>query len=155
MRNNKFRLITFACVIILIGVGWTLFQNQVLFQNQNNLQKQPKTKVVDSLQIVSTNPNPLDEATILPTQAIEITFNKPIFRSEFKHKFDPEVDHDVEVVNEENQEYGKLFRIVFKKPLEFGSGYTLFIEQNTHSEDKQTLEKNYQYHFKTIKYSGI
>ena len=113
------------------------------------------TNEIQYLQIISTSPSPLDEATILPTQAIEITFNKPIFRSEFKHKFDPEVDHDVEVVNEENQEYGKLLRIVFKKPLEFGSGYTLFIEQNTHSEDKQTLEKNYQYHFKTIKYSGI
>lgn len=144
---NFSKLILFILLGMIILVGFFVWKTK----SQIN----PVTTQQEFLKIVSTNPNPLDEATILPTQSIEITFSKPIFKSEFKHGLDPEIDHEIEVVSGESKEYGKTMRIVFKKPLEFGSGYTLFILQNTHSEEKLTLEREYQYHFRTVKYNGI
>lgn len=145
MKFNNLILLTIITLILVIG--FFLFKPK---SSPTYIAPQP-----DYLKIVSTNPNPLDEATILPTQSIEIEFSKPIFRSEFKHHLDPELEHEIEIVNGTDKEQGKTIRITFKKPLEFGSGYTLFVEQNTHSEDGQKLEHEYQYHFKTIKYSGI
>ncbi len=109
----------------------------------------------EQLKIISTNPNPLDEATILPTQNIEITFNKPIYRSQFKHKLDPDIEHEVEVVNGVDKEFGSTMKIVFKNPLPLGSGYSLFIYGNTTTEDNLPLGSDIVYHFKTIKFRGI
>lgn len=150
MKNKFLTIIIFtslACAITVIAV--------ILIKLGSTPKQDDPQSQTQYLQIISTSPNPLDEATILPSQTIEFTFNKPIFRSEFKHKFDPEIEHEIETVNGIDKEQGKTLRIVFEKPLEFGSGYTLFVEQNTHSEDGQKLEREYQYHFKTIKYSGI
>jgi len=45
----------------------------------------------ENIRVVSTTPSPLDEATILPTQTLEFTFNYPVEnKGEFKHKFEPE-----------------------------------------------------------------
>lgn len=117
---------------------------------------EPKTQPpVEKLEIISTSPNPLEEATILPTQSLEITFNKPLYRSQFKHKFDPEIEHEVEVVNGIDKELGSVFRIKFSKPLPLGSGYTLFIFTDTKTEDGFNLEAEHVYHFKTIKFRGV
>lgn len=109
----------------------------------------------DQLQIISTKPSPLDEVTILPTDSIEITLNKPVVVSELKHRFDPDIEHEVKVIKGINNSYGQTFRIIFKKPLPLGSGFTLFILKETHTEEKQLIDKEYIFHFKTIKYSGV
>lgn len=109
----------------------------------------------EQLKIVSTNPDPLEGATILTTQYLEITFNKPLFVSEFKHEFDPPVEHNVEVINGRDHAFGSTFRIIFKKPLELGSGYTLFILSNTKTEENLELKQNFDYHFSTINYKGV
>ena len=122
--------------------------------------KKPVTSITtpptqtEQFKLISTNPNPLNESTILPTQDIELTFNKEVVRSEIKYKIDPEVLHKIEVINGKNDSTGTNFRIVFTKPLELGSGYTLFIYFNTHT-NKINLDKEYIFHFSTIKYRGI
>lgn len=126
-------------IIITVILGFFLKQNPT----------KPNSPVSrEELKIISTNPDPLEGATILPTQSIEITFNKPVNTSEFKHRFDPEIDHQVETKN-------NTFRIIFNKPLKLGSGYTLFILPNTHTEDGLTLGQEIIYHFKTISYRGV
>ena len=115
----------------------------------------PAADLTNQLQITSTKPDPLDEATILPTGSIEVTFNKPIVASELKHRFDPDIEHEVEVTGGINNFYGQTFRIIFKKPLPLGNGFTLFILKETHTEEKETLDKEYIFHIKTIKYTGV
>lgn len=142
---KKIILITIAILITLL-----LVNRGVLFKKSS-----PITSGPSQLTIISTTPNPLDGATILPTQNLEFTLNRPLFRSQFKHRFDPEVEHEVEVVGDKDKEFGSTFKIIFKKPLELGSGYTLFILNSTHDEAKITLDHEYVYHFSTIKYRGI
>jgi hypothetical protein len=135
-------------LLVLIGAGIFLFLKSKLSINQNIT-----TPQADKLQIITTTPNPLDGATILPTQTIIVAFNKPVAISEFKHRFDPEVEHTIET--QTNDWKGTTMKITFKKPLQLGSGYTLFIESNTHTEAKEGLDHQYVYHFTTISYKGV
>lgn len=105
--------------------------------------------------LVSIDPNPLEGATILPTQSITVTFNKPVRVSELKHRFDPEINHEVTVANGIDSTLGTTLKITFVKPLQLGSGYTFFILASTHTEDKINLDRDYIYHFSTIKYNGV
>lgn len=126
-------------IVIIVTLGFFLKQNPT----------KPEAPIPkEELKIISTNPNPLEGATILPTQSIEITFNKPINTSEFKHRFDPELKHQVEAIN-------TTLRIIFDQPLNLGSGYTLFILPNTHTEDGLKLDQEIIYHFKTVSYRGV
>ena len=108
----------------------------------------------DKLEILSTNPDPLEGAVIMPTQEIEFKFNKQLSVSEFKHKFDPEVEHEVKTEVDETEK-STTVRITFKKPLELGGGYTLFVLANTISEDNKLLNRDFVYHFSTIRYKGV
>lgn len=137
-------------------IATLIFLALIFFLVKNKQTTTPTTpSPSDQLQIISTNPNPLDEATILPTDSIEITLNKPVVVSELKHRFDPDIKHEVKVINGINNSYGQTFRIIFEKPLPLGSGFTLFILKETHTEEKQLIDKEYIFHFKTIKYSGV
>lgn len=139
-------------LIIILGlVGYFLKNNT----DTKSTKSQTTPQQTEQLQIISTNPHPLEEATILPTQNIELTFNKPFFRSQFKHKFDPDIEHEVEVIGGRDQEFGQTFKIVFKKPLELGLGYTLFVFTNTKTEENFSLDKEYVFHFQTIRYKGF
>ena len=132
--------------ILVISVIAFLYQKQTAT---------PETNEPEQLKITSTKPATLDEATILPTDTIEITLNKPIYRSELKHRFDPEINHEVETINGIDKELGQTFRIIFQEPLGLGKGYTLFILSNTHDQENHNLDHEYIYHFKTISYRGI
>lgn len=142
MKNPIFIIFIIIITIILLKSGVSPRQSSP---------SQPQKEVFT---IVSTNPDPLDEATILPNQFIEFTFNKPIFRSEFKHSFDPGIEHEIEAIGGRDKEFGSKMRIIFKKPLSLGGGFTLFIYSNTKTEEEE-LGREYIYHFKTIRYTGI
>lgn len=146
--NKKFLFVILVFVSVLL----------VIFIQKNNpaVNKNPASQIQpEAFRLVSTNPDPLDEATILPNQVIEFTFSKPIFRSEFKYSFDPDVEHEIEVIDGRDKEFGSKMRIVFKKPLNLGGGFTLFVYSNTKTEEEEELGREYIYHFKTIKYTGI
>lgn len=150
--SNKKTVITFIIIITFIA-GWLALPKGQLLPFNKPIPT--PTSQQEALRLVSTNPDPLEGATILPTQSLEFTFNKPIAKTEFKHLFDPEVEHEVEIASNKKGWLGNTIKLNFKKPLQLGSGYTLFIYQNTQTEDKQTLDKEYVFHFSTIKYRGI
>lgn len=137
----------FVISLLVISVGVFLYQKQTI--------KLAAPQQEEKLTIVSTKPDPLDEATILPKDGIEITFNYPIYRSELKHRFDPEMKHEVVVVNGIDKELGTTFRITFNDSLELGRGYTLIILPETHDQKNHNLDHEYIYHFKTISYRGV
>lgn len=144
----KHLLIIILLVAILLAILFFVVKKEV-----------PKSNVVnsssDNLQLISIIPNPLDNATILPTQNLEFTFNQPLFKSEFKYKFDPTIEHEVEVVSGRDTQFGSTFRIKFKKPLPLGSGFTLMIEAGTKVDEQHKLDRDYIYHFQTIRYQGV
>lgn len=148
--NKKLKLLL-VFLFLILGIILS-FKLLPLNKDKNTTNNQTQS---DQLKLISTNPDPLDNVTIIPTQDLEFTFNKPFYKSEFKHKFDPLVEHDVEVVNGENSERGSTFRIKFRKPLPLGSGYTLMIEASTKIDEDHKLDRDYIYHFRTIQYKGV
>lgn len=109
--------------------------------------------VGESLKIISTKPDPLEKTTILPSQPIEVTFNKAFSLDKLKIRFDPGVDYEVKTASSNSQD--QTIIISFKKPLKLGSGYTLFIFPDPTAKEKLELDKEYSFHFKTINYSGV
>lgn len=111
----------------------------------------------EKLKIIKTNPELLDDTTILPTQSIEITFNKVVPKSEFKHLLAPEVkNYEIEALGGPDSSKGTTMKINFKDPLQLGGGYSLIIYESTRAEkESDKLDKEYIYHFKTIKYKGV
>lgn len=159
MKNIKVKILI---SVAILGILFYIFKSGIFHKitpQDNQTQKiQTNTSSVsqnDKLQVVSTNPDPLEGAILLPTQSIEVTLSKEVVVSELKHKFDPETKNTVEVLDNKGTTKGKVFKITFKDPLKPGVGYTLFIETNTHTESGETLDKQYVYHFKTISYKGI
>lgn len=103
------------------------------------------------IKIISTNPSPLEETTILPTQTIEITFNQPLENApEFRTIMDPKADYKIELSDDR-----KTAKIIPNKPYVLGGGYTLHILGNTKFEGKRELNREEIFHFKTISYSGV
>lgn len=108
--------------------------------------------VVQEIKIVSTNPSPLEESTILPTQTIELTFNQAVEggTGEVKTLIEPKTDYKIELSDDR-----KTARVVPTKPYLLGQGYTLHILGNTKFEGKKELGREEIFHFKTISYSGV
>ncbi|MBI2596414.1 hypothetical protein HYW46_06835 [Candidatus Daviesbacteria bacterium] len=103
------------------------------------------------IKIISTNPSPLEETTILPMQAIEITFNQTLESApEFKTSMEPKADYKTEL-----SEDRKTAKIIPIKPYTLGGGYTLHILGNTKFDGKKELNREEIFHFKTINYTGV
>lgn len=101
--------------------------------------------------ITSTKPSPLNEATILASQNIEVTFNYPIQNiPEFKHRIDPKLDYKIELSSDR-----KTVKIIPAKQFELGTAYTLYIQPGTKFDGRTELDKEILYHFRTVNYTGI
>jgi hypothetical protein len=101
--------------------------------------------------VVSTDPSPLEDKIILPTQKIVITLNHPLVNEpEFRHRFEPEVEHVVKLSDDK-----KTVTITPKTSWNLGTTYTLLIQPLAKFEDGATLEGDIIYHFKTIEYKGV
>lgn len=101
--------------------------------------------------VVSTNPSPLDEATVLPTQTIEVTYNQPIEnRGEVKYEISPETQVKVELSDDR-----KTIRFIPEKPFELGQGYTLIIKNGTKFDNNKRQDGDKVFHFSTIAYKGV
>lgn len=149
---GKAKLI-FVLVVIMIAVTGFVLINKPAGQDQKSPTQEAQN---DQLKIVSTDPDPLDDATILPTQSITITFNKVIPKTEFKYKFEPEIaGAEVEALNGSDSTNGIVMKISFKKPLDLGMGFTLKILGSTRTDKKENLDSDYNYHIKTIQYKGV
>jgi len=145
-------------IVVVLVIAAAVFLNKSQIKNLIQKPAASPTEISnqqqdDSLRVASTKPDPLEGATILPTQSIEITLSKQVGR-EFKYHFDPEVESQVEELSSKGG-LESTYRINFTKPLELGSGYTLYIDSSTHTKDKQNLDHEYIYHFSTISYKGV
>lgn len=111
----------------------------------------PASEESGEVRVVSTIPSPLDNTTILPAQAVEITFNYPLQNiGEFKNKIEPKVDYKVELSDDR-----KTARIIPAKIWGLGTTYTLFIMPDTKFDKKGSLNRDIIYHFRTVEYRGI
>jgi hypothetical protein len=151
------KLIKLGIALGLVLLAFVIFQ----ILNTNSSKTQSPTQAVEKadseLRIVSTNPQNLDGTTILPTQSLEINFNKPIPKSEFKHQMDPgDLEYEIEALNGPSGDVGQTIKIIFKKPLPIGgAAFTLTVKTATRTDDKIFLDHEYIYHFKTISYKGV
>lgn len=139
-------------ILIIIGIALFLFWKH----GQKITPVVTATPKPDNsiLRLISTKPDPLEGATILPNGSIGISFNHSITPAEFKHHFDPPIADTVIEDNHPDQGIYTM-KITFKKPLELGSGYALYIQADTDSRDGLKLGQDYIYHFSTINYNGV
>ena len=148
--NKKIILSIFLILALVLGL--ILFKNsQVKDSNTDNPQNNTENNVNDSPRIVSTKPDPLDQAIVSATEVIEISFNQPLQNApEFKTRIDPEVEYKIELSQDR-----KVAKIIFQKPLELGTAYTLFISPESKFDGGGKLDGEKTYHFKTITYRGV
>ena len=105
----------------------------------------------NSPKIISTKPEPLEEAIVAADQIIEIAFNRPLENvGEFKSRIEPKIEYTVELSSDR-----KTAKILPAKSYELGTTYTLFIGPESKFDGIGRWGEEKIYHFKTIKYRGI
>ncbi|MBI2022343.1 Ig-like domain-containing protein [Candidatus Daviesbacteria bacterium] len=144
-------------IVAVLALGVILI---VIFQgglsNKTNLEKSPikndQTQITnENPRLISTNPDPLNNAVILPTQTIELTFNQPIEnRGELKFDIVPKIEVNVELSSDK-----KTARIIPIKPYGLGQRYEIFIKTDTKFDGGKKLESQLQFGFNTIVYRGV
>ena len=105
----------------------------------------------DSPKIISTKPDPLEEAVIFATEQIEITFSHPLENEDqFKNRMEPKTDYKI-VLSQDK----KTAKIIPQKPYNLGTTYTLFILPDSKFEGIGEWREEKIFHFQTIKYRGV
>lgn len=159
MKSQKTKLIAGGVLILLLS-GSVIFLNQKgnkpakepnFYPAQTETQTPTPTSKNKSPAIVSTKPDPLEEAIISANEIVEITFNQPLQNDpEFRRRFDPLIDYKLQISSDR-----KTVKFIPSKPFELGITYTLFILPDTKFEGGGKLEGEKTYHFSTIKYRGV
>lgn len=136
--------------VLIVGLVLIFFLVHNCFLNQSSSPlKSPSPS--NAITVVSTSPSPLENSTIFPTQSISVSFNQPISNGpDLKLRIDPPVDFAVNLSSDK-----KTVTISFKKPLDLGQGYTLFVPADAKFDGGKTLGQDYVYHFATIAYTGV
>lgn len=149
------KVITIIIIVILTLSTIWIFTKRDSSKNSASNQPSPtpaaQTQQNDSPRIVSTKPEPLEEAIISAAEVIEITFNRPLENvGEFKVRIDPKTDFKVELTQDR-----KTAKIIPAKAYELGAGYTLFIGTETKFDGVGRWGEEKIFHFRTIKYRGV
>lgn len=109
------------------------------------------TTTSEKPQIISTKPEPLEEAIISATEIVEITFNRPLENvGEFKNRIEPKIEYTVELSGDR-----KTAKIKPAKPYNLGTTFTLFIGPDTKFDGIGRWGEEKVFHFKTINYRGV
>ena len=146
---KKIAIILIIALVFLglfIGVKKTALTRQVGNANQSQT-SQPDL----SPKIISTKPEPLEEAIVSASEVIEIVFNRPLENAgEFKVRIDPKIDFKIELSQDR-----KTAKIIPVQPYILGQTYTLFIGTETKFDGVGRWGEEKIFHFRTIKYRGI
>lgn len=148
--NTKFIIIIITVIIAIIVIT---LRNPPAKNTSNQSNPTPITQVQqnEKPKIVSTKPEPLENAIISASEVIEITFNRPLENvGEFKVRIDPKVDFKVDLSGNR-----KTAKIIPAKPYELGTTYTLFIGTETKFDGIGRWGEDKIFHFRTIKYRGV
>lgn len=101
--------------------------------------------------IISTKPNPLDEAVVSASEVLEFSFNRPLENEgEFKIKTEPPNNYKITLSQDR-----KTATVTPLKPFELGATYTLRIGPDTKFQGLGEWRQEKIYHFKTIRYRGV
>lgn len=147
MKKQIIFIIIIIGIIVIAYFVWQSKHTSKIEQPKN----QPAVVQDYSPQIVSTKPDPLDNNIISASEPIEITFNKPLQNvPEFKIRFEPKPDYRVELSFDR-----KTARIIFNKPLDLGTVFTLYIQPDTKFDGVGEWKQDKTFHFRTIKYTGV
>lgn len=152
MTKNRLIAIILAIGSILIFIFYRGFYSKGPLANTTSNTAPAKQQTENSQpEIVSTNPNPLEEAVILPSQVVELTFNQPLEnRGELKNRIEPKLDYEIKLSDDR-----KTAKITTHQGFALGTTYTLFIMPDSKFDGKKLLGREYIFHFKTIEYKGV
>ncbi|TSC87837.1 MAG: Uncharacterized protein G01um10147_340 [Microgenomates group bacterium Gr01-1014_7] len=147
--KQKTTIILTILIIIFIMVITVILQKPGAAPQPENTPP-PQTQD-DKPRIVSTKPDPLEEAIVSATQTIEITFNRPLEnKGEFKLRIEPKIDFNIELSSDR-----KTAKIIPLKPYELGQTYTLFIGTETKFDGLGRWGEEKIFHIKTVQYRGV
>lgn len=146
--------LTAILLLLLLGLlaGFLIFKKNAPAQlkNQSNPTSAANTQN-NPPEIVSTNPDPLEDNIVSSTQTIEIAFNRSLENvGEFKFRIEPKINIKIELSGDR-----KIARIIPIKPFELGTTYTIFIGPETKFDGIGNWGQEKIYHFRTIKYTGV
>ncbi len=137
-------------LVILIGSILIAIFSAGFYSNSLQSPREANTSQSTDPTVVKTNPKELDQSTILPNQTLEIFFSHPLENvPETRWSVEPQADYKAELSDDK-----KTLKLIPNSPLNLGQSYTLFIKAETKIEGKKTLDKEYQFHFKTIDFKG-
>ncbi|MBI2039696.1 hypothetical protein HYT18_01360 [Candidatus Microgenomates bacterium] len=146
-----------SVLIVVFILGMVLVSLKLSLPKTDSLPQTSKQQVVNqnvseaSPQIISTKPDPLEEAIISSTEVIEITFNRSLENEgELKVRIDPKIDFEIKLSQDR-----KVGKIIPKTPYELGTTYTLFIGPDTKFDGVGRWGEEKIFHFKTITYRGV
>lgn len=147
MKIDK-RIIFGLAVIVVLIIGVIDFSPKT---KRPAIVPQATEQPESETQVVSTVPVNLNHSTILPTQSIEITFNKPLLDStHLRYGLSPQTPHHIEISSD-----GKTLRVIPSPQFNLGQDYSLTINSDTKMQDGTNLGKDFSFYFTTIIYSGV
>ncbi len=147
----KYKIIVGIILITLAGFLYLFFTKSSDEATPSQQSSPQSVSEKDPPIIVSTKPDPLEEAIVTTDQIIEITFNRSLENvGEFKLRIEPEIEIKVELSDDR-----KTARIIPLTPYELGTTYTMFIGTDTKFDGVGNWGTEKIFHFKTIKYTGV
>lgn len=103
-----------------------------------------------NLSVVGTSPDPLDGATILPMQVVEVQFSEGMVNDPARIILEPEVKYNAQLSADH-----KTMQIQPLEPYKLGQSYTLTIKSGYASDNGKKLESDKVFNFQTINYNGV
>ena len=149
------KLLLVSIVIFAIAALLIVKATQTSNQNQPEPEQTDPTPVAnpnDPPKLISTNPDLFEDNPIIPTNIpLEINFNRGLENEgEFKLRIEPKVEFKINLINDR-----KTAVITFPKPLDLGTGYTIFIGPDTKFTGVGDWREEKIFHFRTIPYKGV
>lgn len=144
---------TIISIIIALGLLLIAIFSSGLYGSPSQ-KSEPTSQQTDEnskeVKVLSTTPEKLHGSTLLPTQIIEIKFNKVLNNDPADLKIEPETKYNAHVTDS-----GKTLRIEPLEPYKLGSEYTITIKQGYDLQDGNKLDKDIIFRFRTIEYRGV
>lgn len=153
LKLNKKPLL--VIVIFLTTVIAFFIWNQKGKTSEKQANQTPQASFLPSAkdppQIVATKPDPLNDNIVSGSDIIEITFNRTLENvGEFKVRIEPKIEYKVELSGDR-----KTARVIPTKPYPLGTSFTLSIGPDTKFDGVGNWGQSKDFHFRTIKYTGV
>lgn len=150
--NSRIKNRILAVILTLGLILIAIFSKGLYSPNLPSALPDPSVNLAEErvVRVVSTNPANLEGAIILPTQTIEITFNKPMVIDNPRVVLDPKADYSLEQSPDH-----KTLKITPKDSFGLGKSFTLTIKSGYGTDTGEKLDQDLIFHFKTISYNGV